>query len=204
MTDERAKRISDLGTKLFTERKNVMTMRQEIAENFYPERADFFEDNIFNADFAAHLMDSSPVLTCQELANAIPAMTRPKSKKWFKQSTGDDELDERTDVSQFLERNSDIQRRQMYRRQSMLTRALRQKDRDWVTFGESVMSVEETKDRENLIYKTHHTRDIAFMDDENGITNHLHRKMKMTARNIVSKFGKDAEIHDSVRTAADN
>ena len=59
-----------------------MSLLQEIAEHFYPERADFTYQRYLGDQFAEHLSDSAPPLIRRELGDSITAMLRPSGKDW--------------------------------------------------------------------------------------------------------------------------
>src|SRR5262245_66256106 len=83
-------RVSDLiaqGDKLFARRQNLTAFWQEVAENFYPERADFTTTGRMGEDFAAHLMSGYPVLVRRDLGNNLSAMLRPKGETWARLRT---------------------------------------------------------------------------------------------------------------------
>ena len=52
--DSRAKELIKQGDALFQKRLPLMSLWQEISENFYPERADFTAVRTLGEDFAAH------------------------------------------------------------------------------------------------------------------------------------------------------
>ena len=54
--DARAREVAEIGDRLFSARLPVLTLWQEIALNFYPERADFTASRALGEEFAAHLM----------------------------------------------------------------------------------------------------------------------------------------------------
>src|SRR5687768_11829176 len=77
------KKLIERGNKLFSKRSSVLTLWQEIADNFYPERSDFTYSHSLGDEFAAHLNSSYPIIVRRELGNAFSAMLRPRSEEWF-------------------------------------------------------------------------------------------------------------------------
>src|ERR1700754_1710140 len=67
---------------LFTKRAPLLTLWQDIAENFWPEMADFTYKRSLSDDFASGLSTSYPLLVRRELGNAISAMLRPPGQVW--------------------------------------------------------------------------------------------------------------------------
>ena len=60
--DSRAKQLLENGDNLFSKRGTLMSLWQEVADNFYPERADFVTSRSLGEDFAAHLNSSYPLI----------------------------------------------------------------------------------------------------------------------------------------------
>ena len=74
------------GEKLFSDRLPLLTMWQDIAEMFYPERADFIASRQVGNELAAGLATGYPVLVRRDLGNSLGAMLRPTNKSWFQLS----------------------------------------------------------------------------------------------------------------------
>lgn len=200
MSDGRAKELVDLGAKLFDLKRPYDSLCQEIAINIYPERADFMVPMILGQEFAAHLTDSFPAQARQELGDSISSMLRPKDRPWFRVSTLDDELDADPENAKFLEYLTRQTRTDLYDSRTKFVRATKEGDHDFVTFGQPVISVEEAPNRDHLYFKCHHLRDCSWLENEIGDIDHLHRKDKMSARQMGRKFKPD-ELCDAVKRA---
>lgn len=194
----RARELCDMGDKLFANRGQLMSLWQELADNFYPERADFTTSRSLGSEFASHLMSGAPVLARRELADQFGSMLRPKGKEWFSIVPDDMEMQEKRESKDFLDGIVKIQRAAMYDGAAMLTRATKEADNDFATFGQAVLTAELDLDRMTLIYRTHHLRDVAWSENDYGEKDYIHRKWKMQARNICSKYGSKvpAKIHE--------
>lgn len=201
--DARAKEIIDLGDRLFTKKEPMNTLWQEIAEHFFVERADFVDQYVIGEDFARHLEDSYPCLIRRELGNSISSMLRPRDTQWFKSSTLDDQRDEDPNNAHYLEHVVNKMRRLMYDSRTQLVRATKEGDHDFVTFGQAVISVEESATRDHLYYRAHHLRDCAWLENQYGEVDHLHRRMRMTARQMTQRFGNKCHrtIHEAAKKA---
>ncbi len=200
--DARALELVDLGNRLFTKREPLMSLWQEIADNFYPERADFNNPHSLGEDFAAHLFDSYPVLMRRELGNSISAMLRPRDRPWFRPTTLDDGLDEDEENARFLEYVGAVMKRRLYDTRAQFVRASKQADHDFVTFGQAVIECDEDRDREHMSYRGHHLRDCVWLENRKGVIDHLHRKQMMTARNMAAEFGMSA-LHETIKKACE-
>tara|TARA_R100000365_G_C2743414_1_gene72153 strand:- start:1624 stop:1902 length:279 start_codon:yes stop_codon:yes gene_type:complete len=88
MNDSRAKELCRIGSGLFSKKNDWNNLCQNIAENFYPMRADFTQ-SIDYEDLGGDLYESSPVLYREQLGNAVHAMLRQGD--WFEVRTGVEE-----------------------------------------------------------------------------------------------------------------
>lgn len=187
--ETRIRTLIDMGDQLFTERSNLDSLWQDIAENFYPERADFTFTRSLGADFADHLMTSYPLLARRDLGNAFSAMLRPSSKNWFKVSTTrEDRLDE--EGRRWLEAAAATQRRAMYDKDCHFVKATREADHDFAAFGQACLSIEVDRADNTLLYRNWHLRDLAWAEGGKSKVNQFHRRWKVSARDLVAKFPK--------------
>lgn len=187
--DQRALEMIGVGDRLFAARDPLPSYWQEIAEQFYPERANFTTTITMGEDFYAHLMDSYPVQLRRELGNAISAMLRPRDRPWFRGSTGLTDLDEDDSVAKFLEYLSERQRRALYDSRTKFIGATKMGDHDFITFGNAVISLDEDPTRTHLYFDNHHLNDCAWQDNAIGDVDILHRKRQMTAYQMKRVFG---------------
>lgn len=184
------------GNELFAKKDMLNCFWQEVAENFYPQRADFTNQRQVGQDFANNLTTSYPVLAHRDLSNAISTFLRPRSQEWFKMSIGNEEqLD--NEGRRWLELATKRQKRFIYDKDSGFVRATKEADADFAAFGQAVIYVEADWNNISLIHHCCHLRDVAWCEDETGRIATLHRKKKWTARQLHGLF-KD-KIHPKVR-----
>lgn len=176
-----------------------MSLWQEIAENFYVERADFTATRYVGTDFASNLTSSYPTLVRRDLGDAFGSMLRPVQKDWFSTHTTREELEDESD-RQWLERAARIQRRAMYDRKSGFTRAMKEADHDYAAFGQAVISIELNMSIPALLYRTWHLRDVAWSEDRTGKVSNIHMKWKPDALTLIKLF--PSTVSDQVREAA--
>ena len=118
---------------LFSKKITLDSLWQEIAENFYPQRADFTTVRYLGKELADNLTTSYPILAHRDLSNAISTYLRPRSQQWFKISVFDeDSLD--NDGREWLEWATKRMKRFMYSKESGFIRATKEGDADFV-FG---------------------------------------------------------------------
>lgn len=194
------KHLKEVVDSLFTDRMTYTMLLQEIAENFYPERADFTIRRTHGNEFAADLMTSYPILTRRDLGDQIGTMLRPTEKEWFKM-VPDDSDRENNEATRWLERTAKIQRRAMYDRRTMFTRATKEADHDFAAFGQAVISCRLNGNADGLIYRNWHLRDVVWQENVEGKVGLTGRKWKPVARELVTLFR--GNVHPKVTETAE-
>ena len=183
---------------LFTKKSSLDSLNQEIADHFYPERADFTVQRYLGSEFAEHLMSGYPVLARRDLGNSFASMLR-RGHNWFELKLAREER-ETNSIKQWLEFATGIQRRAMYDRAAKFVRATKEGDHDFAAFGGCVISVELNRHQQTLLYRCWHLRDCAWAEDENGDINTLYRKWKPTASDLKRLF---KNVHPEVISMID-
>jgi hypothetical protein len=200
VTADDIKALIEQGDNLFDKRGTLLSMWQSIADNFYPERADFTVTRTLGDEFAEHLTTSYPLLVRRDFGNSLGTMMRPKSLDWFKMRCKGRE-DDYTDQSgrEWLEWASGVQKRAMYERRSQFTRASKEGDHDIASFGQCVKSISLNRDANGLLYRCWHLRDCAWAENDEGMVDTMHRKWKPTARELYRLF--PGKVHAKVDEA---
>ena len=181
------KSLKENGDRLFSQKRPIDTRNQEIAEHFYPERADFTSVRSESTDWAGHLMTGYPSLVRRDLGNAVGHMLRPRSQDWFHATVEDPEhLDHAG--KQWLEWAGKRQRLAMYDPRAMFARATKEGDHDFASFGGAVLSTEVNWRDESLLYRSWHLRDVAWAEDSYGQIDQVHRAWKPTAMQLNQMF----------------
>lgn len=191
------------GRELFGKRGSLLSLWQTLAENFYPERAEFTTTRTLGAEFGAELMSSHPVRARRELGDAISAILRPTTKDWFFVRTEGDWDAVPLDARAWLEKAQRIQRRSLAHRGSMFVQAAKDADHDFVTFGQAVIQRSKNKDGSGLLYRCWHLKDVAWCDDVNGAVDTVYRKWDATVVDVVNTFGAraHARVHEKMQKA---
>lgn len=190
--DARFKQLLDDGDALFSKRQTLDLLWQELAENFYPERADFTVTRSLGDDFAGNLDTSSPIVARRDLGNALGAMLRPSSKQWFHNRLKHDDREDEA-ARAWLQMADRVQRRAIYDRESGFERATKEADHDWATFGQTVLSSEMAVSPISgaiLLHRTWHLRDVVWAENSFGQIDFVTRRWKPGARELKSKFPK--------------
>lgn len=184
--DSRAREVIRIGDKAFSDKAVVDSLNQEIALNFYPERANFTSDLTGGEDFANHLFSSYPVMARRELGNMLAEFLRPD--KWFAIHVDDEDLDEGETERAFLEKLTSIQWRAMNDPVANLVTATGQTDHDFAAFGNGVIKYGLNIAGDALLFRNYHLRDNAWSENAEGIIDCNHRNWKPTARQLIHHF----------------
>jgi hypothetical protein len=182
-----AKDLVRRGDFLFGQRVELLSLWQDIADNFYPERGTFTFRRSLSDDFAGHLTSSYPLIVRRELGNAFSAMLRPRDRAWFAISV---EREDRLDRAgrEWLEWATGVQRRAMYDRKTQFVRSTKEGDNDFAAFGQAVISRETDHQERSLLYRCWHLKDVVWAEKYNGTTPETHRKWKPTTQELVKLF----------------
>lgn len=202
MLNTDAKALKERGDRLFAAKSTFDRRNQDIADHFYPERADFTVSRDPADDFAGHLMTGYPVMVRRDLGNSIGAMLRPKGQNWF-HVRADREEREDHEAKMWLEWSSETMRRAMYDPRAMLTRATKETDHDFSAFGGGVISVEVNRRDTALLYRNWHLRDVAWEEDAYGQICAVHRNWKPTVSQVCRFFPRGVHENVTKRLAAE-
>ena len=198
------KELIQRGDELFGKRSTLMVHWQDIAEQFYPQRADFTVHRIIGEEFADHLYSSYPLLVHRELSSAIAAMLRKRDEEWFRMSVDEDKNLSRA-AKLWLEEMTRRQRRAMYDRRSMFIRSTTQGDADFAAFGQCCISrdIDWNKIKPHLLYRNWHLRDVAWAEGYDGEINEIHVKWKPKIEELQRLYGMELHANISNKTGVD-
>lgn len=182
-----AKSLKERGDRLFSAKQTLDTRNQDIADHFYPERADFTVTRDLGDDFAGHMMTGYPSLIRRDLGNSLGAMLRPKGVNWFEIRADRDDREDH-EAKMWLEWASGLQRRAMYDRKAMFTRATKEGDHDFAAFGQACISVDVNRRDTSLLYRSWHLRDVSWAEDSYGMIGEVHRNWKPTVAELCYLF----------------
>lgn len=193
-----AKQLKELAEKLFAGRGQLMSLWQEIAEQFYVERAEFTLARALGTDFAAHLSSSFPLLCRRDLGDQLGVMLRPTQKPWFHMVPTDVRIEDNAS-RRWLEWADATQRRAMYDRASLFTQATKQADHDFAAFGQAALSVQLSRFRDTLLYRCWHLKDVVWRENQDGKIDFIARKWRVAVADLIRLFPRaplDQKIRD--------
>lgn len=186
--DSRSKELIRIGNKMFSAKSQVDILWQEIAENFYPERAQFTTTRIDGDELSDHLYASYPTMARRELGNLMSSFLRPQSQQWMDIHVDDEGINEKRENREFLQYLTKIQWRAMYDATANYVKASKQADHDFAAFGNSVKRISPNILGDGMLYMNYHLRDCAWSENGEGKVDTMFRKWKPTARQLKHYF----------------
>ena len=188
-----ARSLTNRADLLFSQKAPLDSRNQDIADHFYPERADFTVSRSLGADWADHLTTGYPSMVRRDLGNSLGSMLRPKGQPWF-HIKAEREDQEDHEASKWLESATNAQRRAMYDRRSLFTRATKEADHDFSAFGGAVISTEINRRDNTLLYRCWHLRDTVWAEDSYGQIGEVYRNWKPTVEELCNYF--PGKVHE--------
>lgn len=183
--EDRIKNLIQQADYLFGQRESLVSLWQEISEQFYPERADFTATRYIGTDFAANLTTSLPIIARRDLANIFSSMLR--HQQWFFMGTSrDDRIDQ--PGKQWLEWATKLMRNAMEDPVACFKKATTECDNDYAAFGQGVISLDIVRSQNALLYRNWHLRDVVWLENAYGKIDTFFRKQKIRLRNLNKLF----------------
>ena len=196
--------LIDQGDELFSKRLVVLSLWQTLAENFYPERADFTTPHQLGDEFASSLDTSYPIIARRDLADSFGAMLRRPGTHWFRHTLKREQnLDE--PGRKWLEMTTRVLRNAIYDGDSGFVKATKEGDNDFATFGQCVLTSEPAFHPLRgfvLLHRCWHLRDVVWCDDAFGKIGHVQRRWEPTATQLKETFG-EKNLHKEVVQACE-
>lgn len=176
--------MKEMSRKLFMDKASVDTLWQSIAEIFYPERADFTNQRNVGNELADDLLSSYTIIVRRDLGNSLAPMLR--DGHWFDLGVQDKPTYAGVD---WLQNRTNRLLRIMQHRSTGFTRSTKQADHDYVTFGQTVLSVSPNRDMNNLLYQNWHLRNCVWWDGDDGMVDGVIRRWRPSYRVAEQVFG---------------
>jgi hypothetical protein len=155
-------------------RSALLPFWQELAEQFYPFRAQFTRQFYLSEQFVDIQLTSYPLIVARELQNTFGAMLRPRDQDWFEMTIDrEDRLDRQGRA--WLQWATKVQRRVMYDRKSQFVRATKQGDADFATFGNAVITRRTDMAESRMLYQAWHLKDTVWAELYDGTVGEVYR-----------------------------
>jgi hypothetical protein len=198
---ERHRALAERGAQALN-RGALLSLWQEIALNFYPERADFTFTRSTGQEFASHLSTSHPTVIRRDLGDAVSTMMR--SGDWMDAGVNRDPSTLDAAGLQWLEAATKTQRAIMYAPRANFQRATKACDHDYIAIGNGVIEATTTRDRTSMLYREHHPRDVAWWQNAEREICGVVLRDKPTATDLLADFPRTASAKVREMVEKDN
>ncbi len=178
-------------TSIKTKRLAILPFWQELAEQFHPFRAQFTRQFYLSEQFMDIHLTSYPMIVARELQNTFSSMLRPRDQEWFRMTIDRKERLDRQGKA-WLEWATSVQRRVMYDREAMFTRATKEGDQDFAIFGQCAISRHIDRAKTRMLYRTWHLKDTFWNEGPDGQVGEVYREWRPSAINLKKQFPKTA------------
>ena len=203
MSDVNAEELITFSDRLFTKKGTLDSLNQILADEFYPERADFVRTRVEGSEYVEWLYESTPAQYRRDLAGAMGAILRPRGKQWFNPRPAD-EWRRTNRARRWLDMARANLRAKLYSNRSGFQTWMSQGDHDFVSFGNKVISVTETPERDGAFFELHHLKQCAWAQNRQYEVDCLCRKFNSTLRIVAQKYGEDALTEAQKKTLKDD
>lgn len=200
MLDDRSSAILDRALKARDGRTQWMSLWEELAELFLPNRADFLSERIEGEERSDNLYDNAPQLAARGLYTAVATMLRPPGKTWFKAKAKNHQLNAIEEVRVWLYQVTQITYEALYDPRVNTEKVLSEVDADLVVFGTGIADIGWHKARRHLTIKANSLANTVLFPGNDGNPDGSAVFSKPTLRQIVEQFGED-KLTEKMREA---
>lgn len=200
MYDDRISSVLKIALKARDGRTQWMTLWQELAEMFCPNRADFLTKAVEGDDRHGDLYETTPELSARALRSAVAAMLRPPGKKWFKAKAKRHDLNMLESVRNWLHAVTEITYDSLYDPRVNAEKVLSEVDNDLVIFGTGIANVGWDKGKQHLVLRSKSLANTSLLAGKDGAPNASFEFTRPTLRQIVDEFGED-KLTEKMRDA---
>lgn len=166
---------------------------QDCAELIIPRKNFFIRRNVAGEKKGIQLFDNTAMVSCESLVAALHGLLTNPNTLWFLLQTGDTELDDRDDITEYLQELT----RRMHRvlNNSNFQPEIYEYFLDLCAFGTAAMTVEE--DEDTLVrFSAKHLSGLFVDENSLGFIDEAYRVFKWTARNLIEKFASGVGAED--------
>lgn len=176
---------------LVSERRQLNSLWEEIAEVLAPERRGFNGTKPLGLR-TEKIYDTVPNVAKRGLVNAIGGLLRPKSSaagKWFSIVTEDEALMEDEEVRGWIEDSEKRLWKALYNPKAKFIQATGEADDDIVTFGTAALFTGVRRDRGGLLFKGFHMACVFVSLDSDGDVDTVYLLDRLKVRAAVQRWG---------------
>ena len=161
---------------------------REIAERILP-RSDHFRVNRNPGDkHTEKIFDATANLALERFAAAMESMLTPRTQQWHRLACLDEELNENAEVRKYLDELTEILFKVRYSPRSNFASQTYEHYMSLGAFGTGGVFVDDLIGK-GIRYRHVHLSEMFIAENHQGIIDTVHRRFKMTVRQMAQRFG---------------
>lgn len=164
---------------------------QEVAEMFLPERAEFTSSIEQGSRANESIYDATPRLAARGLSSALDGLMKDKASNWFEVIPEDEDLLDDPAVQSWVEAVRERMWRAIYNPHGRFIKASTEADSALVCFGWACLWISENKNRNGLLFKSYHNRDVMLDENADGVIDCIGIEELLTPRKALLRFGEE-------------
>ncbi len=172
-------------------RSNFDTLWQDVADRVDPMAGYFTKVLSPGQQRTEKMFDSTAAISLGRATAAFESFCTPRTQKWQGLVPSSAALRKDRSVMMYLEAFRDLLFQIRYSSQSNFANQNSVSIRSFLNYGNGVMYVDDDPGK-SLRYKAIALPESYFAEDHNGRIDRFHRKFKLTARQLLGKFGEKA------------
>lgn len=172
---------------LKSERANWETHWQEIAERILPRQDDFNQKRQGGEKRTEKIFDATAALALERFAAAMESMLVPRTQRWHKLRTNNEEINDDPDVREWFDEVTKLLFGYRYSPHANFASQQHENFMSIGAFGTGAMLIEDVPG--GIRYKSIHLGEIFIAEDRHGRIDTAHRKFEYTARQAQQAWG---------------
>ena len=173
-------------SRLMEKRSTWESHWQEIADLMLPRKAEITKNRSRGDKRSALIYDATAIHSLELLAASLHGMLTSSANRWFSLRFKETALNESDEAREWLEASVDLMYLAFSR--SNFQQEIFENYHDLIAFGTSCLMVEEDED-DIIRFSARHIKEIYIEENKKGLIDNVYRKFKLTANQVVEKFG---------------
>lgn len=193
MTDDLVDKLLQRHEHMHTRRLTWETHWQEVAELVLPRQDEFYDVQRTPGDKRTdRIIDGLPPMALERFASAVEGVTMPRRSTWHTLMPTDDRLADNLEVRRYLDKVNALLFKYRYSPKANFASQTHETLMSVGAFGTGALFVRDVPGQ-GPRYKSVHIADIYIMENSVGQIDLVHRKYKLTKRQVQDVFGRVPE-----------
>lgn len=163
----------------------------EIGDLMFPNHPTFVGEESPGTKKGLEAYDGTAIHAIEMLAAGFHGNLTNPASEWFEILLDNDEANKKRQVRIWLQDAQDVMYKEIRNAKTAFTTHIHEMYMEFSGFGTGVLFIGETGDRDGVLFKAIPLSDAYIAENADGIVDTLYRKIHMTIRQVVDKWGYD-------------